>query len=131
MTTSDDEHTHNKTMWKISTRSIWEYFITSKTITREVLAKLTNDITVPNLKGRTFEDSTGTNVTTEDLAYSIIQMYQHTSTEKMSKSSARRMEGFIYIIMKIEKGSEEYEYGPSEGRKQRIYDKALIEVLKP
>jgi hypothetical protein len=127
---SNAQHNANRAFWPTQTTAIWEHIIANGDMTHHQFDRLTNIIVIPNLKGKTFENSTPANVTPEQLANSIIQMYQAgmlAADEEVDRQALRRMEGFIYIIIKEQRGSTGYEYGSDNGRTNRIYTKANAE----
>jgi hypothetical protein len=92
---------------------------------------LTNDIIEPNLKCQSFEGATDSNVTPEALSTSIIQLFQQNAVQNnMTKSAVRHMEGLLYIIMRNQRGSADYDYGPQQGKTLRIINKAGVEGEK-
>jgi hypothetical protein len=128
---TDEQHAVNLSHWPNQTNVIWEYFITKHHITRAQFQRFTIDIVVANLHGKTFENSTPSNVSPQDLAQSMIQMYSNqlvVAKEEVDRQALRRIEGLLYFIIKEQNGSTGFSYtGPVNALATRVYDKANSE----
>jgi hypothetical protein len=95
---TDAQHAANKAKWASEVDTTFEAFITRGHLTRGKFDLLTNKILAVGLAGKTYENSVTSNVSEEQLAQSIIQMYQEQiekAGEDVNRQASRLLEGLI------------------------------------